>query len=152
MLQAACATVALVLLLAACGSLRPSLQAADAGLIGDYRMDCESVRAPANSEVRLRKDCDSHADKFSIKVRQDDSGQWAVMNLADQPSSDFSEWKRTVFEGNACIGAPFVALCKVPLNTPVLSGVGGDIPISSRTGYVFVSQGLIANLIKVESK
>ncbi|MPT04708.1 MAG: hypothetical protein E2582_10840 [Delftia sp.] len=152
MLQTAMATVASALLLASCGTFLPTVQPAQARLIGDYRMDCQSIRASAEMAPALQQACENQAGKPSVRIRQDDSGNWSVLDLAGLPLSPHGEWKLTVDEGNACINAPFLAVCRVSLNTPVFKNLNAGVPISSSTGYVLLTQGLIADLIKVEDK
>ncbi|WP_140426150.1 hypothetical protein [Acidovorax sp. Root275] len=151
MLQAVCATAASLLLLTSCGVAKVSSQAVGAELRGSYRLVCNSLQGPLDALSRLRKDCSSNADMAGIRVSKGDTGHWIVTNFADQPLAVSVEWKQTVVEGHPCLGAPFVSLCKVPRGISVFGAVGGDTPISSATGYVFLSQGLIADLIKVET-
>ncbi len=111
-------------------------------------MDCQSIRASSESLDSLRHACESQSGQVNLKVRQIDSG-WIVTDSDDQPVSPNGRWLESVDAGAWCIKAPSVAICSAPPNVPVLKSINGGVPITSKTGYVFMTLGLIADLKKV---
>ena len=116
-------------------------------------MDCSTIQSEPSAVERLKAECARRQGAPTLRIEPDEApGTWTVTELDGLALGDSgtrsSKWQQSTVDGMACVSAPFVAICKVPINKAVFRQLAGE-DVRSQTGLLLVGQGLMADVIKV---